>query len=859
MKVRKLPKLHGNLLNIALLVFVAALLVFAILLVRVKLLQNAQSLGMSLVHSYAVEEELNVSTLENDLILAGQFIDDLLQNGGSSADIQTWLSGYFSKLADTIGEGLVDFYAVIDGEIIAANPWEGDATYPYEDTSWYRLAIQGGGQAVRGEIYPDAITGQMVLTISKALEREGCVLAMDVYIQNESLHNTAQTLPKDCSYFLCDQNGQLIYSKTKWDIQQQSLQAYTDYIMGGIKDGSLLAYDAFVVDTEGVSRGIYYQTMDNGWTVILTIPAQSILIGEQNTVVYVMAGLALVLFLVLSYMTILDALRSRSMKKADDTAHMLGDSFYSIYRVNVRDGTYEAIKMYQDLVDKLPKKGSYSALLATMQPLVKPSTYRAFEVNFSLESICQRMDQGIADYGGDYQRLFDGTYRWVNIRTLYDRERAPDAVILCFRDVDEEKRRELQTTLILQNALDTAQKSTQAKSEFFSRMSHDMRTPLNAVIGCCALAQKSYASGDVEKLPEYLKKIQFAGQQLLELIHDILDLSQLDAGKADLNQQAVDLQALLVNTADIFRDRAQEEGKVLTVHMDLREPNVIGDAKKITQIVNNLLSNAIKYTNPGGTIHLEARQFDVQKHSKYQIVVEDTGIGMSPSFLEHLFEPYARETAFSSHSTIGTGLGMPIVKGLVQQMNGEIGVESVLGQGSRFTVTFPLEAAPPAERTPSEPAPACPESFQWEGRTILVAEDNELNREILTEILMDFGAKVLPAVNGQQAVQVFASVPLYSVDAILMDMQMPILDGCQAASAIRQLDREDAPFVPIIAVTANAFAEDIARTTQAGMDDHVSKPIDSTVLSQTLQKLMGEWDHSRNSSGKAPAESGSDK
>ncbi len=850
MKAGRSSRLYGAVLSIVLLVFVAVLLLFMIGLVRTKLLQNTQDLGMALVESYSVEEEMNISNLEKEVILAGNYVDEITSDGGTGEEIQDWLESYFSKLINVMGEGMIDAYAVVDGHIIAANPWEGDESYSYSETEWYRRALEAQGEVVCGEVYTDAITGQRIFTISKELERDGDVFALDVYVQNPALHNTTHSLPEDGSYYLCDENGNLLYAMAKWDIDDDQLQEYANYILSGIADGSLAAYDSFFKDMDGVNRGVYYREMSNGWTVIMTLPVNSILMGERNIVVYVMAVLALALFLVVTLMTVQDILRNRRMKKADDTAHMLGDSFYAIYRVNFRDGTYEAFKAYDDLKSELSKRGDYARLLQGIRAKVKPSTYRAFEVSFSLDSIRQRAAQGIADYGGDYQRRFDDEYRWVNIRTLYDPSITPDEVILCFRDVDEEKRRELQHTIILQEALEEAQKSTRAKSEFFSRMSHDMRTPLNAIIGCCDLAEKSHTEDDHGKVWEYIKKIQFAGNQLLGLINDILELSRMESGKHRLNYEEIDLKALLENTADIFRDRAQEDGKTLEVSLDFRESHVLGDEKKISQIVNNLLSNAIKYSEAGDRIRLEARQFDFQEHSKYQIVVEDTGIGMSESFLEHLFEPYSRETTFSSRSTVGTGLGMAIVKSLVQQMSGEISVQSQLGVGSRFTVTIPLKTVqePPVDAEKRPIQQPFSEEFDWSGRRILVAEDNELNREIVTEILKQFGAQVLPAVNGAEAVQVFSGTEVYSIDAILMDMQMPQMDGCQAAMAIRHLKRADAGGVPIIAVTANAFAEDIDQTTKAGMNDHVSKPIDSKVLRQTMQKLIGEWDAHRGTS-----------
>ena len=848
MKIQKLCRWYSIILNAVLLIVVAALLLFIVVLVRNKLLQNAQNLGDALVQSYAVEEEMTIESLEREAELISQYVDDLSADGGDFSTVQTWLSGHFSKLIKTMGKDMVDFYAVINGQIVAANPWEGDDTYQYQDTDWYRQAVEAGGAVVCGEVYEDAITGQRIFTISKALNDHGDVFAMDVFAQNPAFHNTAHTLPEDCSYYLCDSSGALLYSVTKWDASPQDLQRYADYMLAGIADGSLRSYDSSVEDMEGVARGVYYQTMPNGWTVILTIPINSILMGERNTVVYVIAGTAMVSFFALVFMTLRDAARSRKMKRVDDTAHMLGDSFYAIYRVNFVEGTYETLKTYDNLQSNIPSCGAYSQLLQAISSVVRPSTFQAFEKSFSLESIRQRVSQGIADHGGDYQRRFGGTYRWVNIRTLYNPELIPNEVILCFRDVDAEKRREMQHTLILQEALDAAQKSTTAKSEFFSRMSHDMRTPLNAIIGCCNLAEKSYKANDQNRVWEYIKKIEFSGNQLLDLINDILELSRMEAGKNSLDQKELDLKQLLTSIADIFRDGAQEEGKTLEVSLHFRESIVVGDEKKISQIVNNLLSNAVKYSNAGDTIRLEARQFDFQEHSKYQIVVEDTGIGMTPSFLEHLFDPYSRETTFSSHPTVGTGLGMAIVKSLVQQMNGEISVDSTLGKGSRFVVTLPLKTPHKQEPVRIREPEAAEASFDWTKRRILLAEDNDLNREIASEIIQQFGAQVLTAANGAEAVRIFQAQEPGSIDVILMDMQMPEMDGCQAAAAIRQLNRPDAGGVPIIAVTANAFAEDIDRTTKAGMNDHISKPIDPTILRKTMQKLIMERETSRNTS-----------
>lgn len=827
----------GTILNIALLLVVTILLVFIISLVRIKLLLNAQNMGDALTHSYAIEEENNILALQRYTMLAGEYLDEFLEQGSDSEEIATWLSSYFDKLASVIGEGVVDPYAVINGRIVAANPWEGDSDYPYQDSMWYLQALEADGDVVCSDVYEDAITNRRVLTISKMLKSSGDVFAMDVYIQNTELHSDPATLPESSSLYICDESGTLIYSVVNAKVTDEQLQTYADFLLTGYVDGSLLGYDATFDDYNGITKSAYYYRMDNGWTVILTLPVNSILMGERNMVFYVVAVVAGFIFAALVFMTIRDFAQNRKMNRSAGTIQMLGESFYAVFRINFKDGTYEGIKIYEDLQNVLTPNGNYSEVVNAMQTVVKPETFDKFAHSFSLESIRERVKQGISDYGGSYERRFGDTYRWVNVRTIYMPDIAPDEVILCFRDVDGEKRRELQQHRILQNALESAQNSVKARSEFFSRMSHDMRTPLNAVIGCCELAQKNYEAGNYAKLEDYLNKIAFSSKQLLDLINDILELSRMEAGKNALTEKSFDLKELIQNAADVFATLAEKDNKKFELQIHFQKSKVIGDPQKILQIINNLLSNSFKYSNEGALIALKARQFGDHKVQKYQIIVEDTGIGMSADFLNRLFEPYSRETMFAEQSKLGAGLGMSIVQNLVHQMDGEISVKSELHKGTCFTVTIPLKCSDDAHQEPEKEQPT-QKSFTWTGKRILIAEDNELNMEILQEILQELGVVVLPAMNGEEAVRVFSESEPFSIDAILMDMQMPVMDGCQASIAIRALERPDAQKVPIIAVTANAFTEDIDKTSQAGMNDHISKPVDVRLLMQILGKLI---------------------
>lgn len=828
--------LNSIVLSITTLVVVATLLLVGIGLVRDKMMRNTQQMGMSLAESYARETQSRLDGFARVFDMAWMYTIRDVDANMSEERMQEGMAEYQQNVHELFGGHVADLYAVIGGQIVAANPWTGDGVYDYSDTDWYQRALASPDEVIFSDVYEEAITGDQIFTLSKAIDTEGDVLVMDVYINQGDVLDLEISLPSTYHFYLFDTNGRLLYRLID---RQATDPAYAEQLISGVRDGSLFAYDAQIVDPKGVARGVYYAEMDNGWTVVMTIPIQKVLMGEKDPVIYSLIGVALIAFVTLLFMVVRDILNLRRLAETEKTIRVLSDSFFAIYRVDFEAGTYRAIKTSPDLRGTFAESGDYDMLLAQVKKRVHPEAYAEFEQDFSLKSIAQRVKENVLDYGGDYQRMFGGSYHWVNVRTIYQRHILPGEVILCFKDVDVEKRQQMQHMMILQEALDTAKTSAKARNTFFNTMSHDMRTPLNAVIGYSELIRRT--PGDAEKVTGYIKKVEFAAKQLLMLINDILEMAKLEAGKSALDVKEFNLNEYLTEVCEMFRAQAERQQKHFELSVQIKDPVVKGDSFKIGQIMNNLLSNALKYSCEGAEIKVEARQFDYQKHSKFQIVVADTGIGMSEEFLNHIFEPYARETHFTPRTTEGTGLGMPIVKSLVQQMSGEITVESAVGKGSRFTVTLPLEVVEQhdgpvigAAAGEASGEAAAEAAGSLAGQTILVAEDNELNMEIVTELLTMSGVQVIGAANGAEAVEKFQRSAPYSVDAILMDMQMPVLDGCGAARAIRRLDRPDAAVVPIVAVTANAFAEDVDRTTAAGMNAHVSKPIDMDRLLEAL-------------------------
>lgn len=834
---KKMPVISlGNMLNIALLILVVLLLVTGVVLVRDKLMHNTQEMGVSLAKSYATETQLRLDDYTKALEVASQYVNDLVGEQASAEEIRSWMADYSGKLTSAFGEHIVNPYAVIDGRIIFINAGKAKKDYDYTSAGWYQRAVRAGGEPVFSDLYEDAVTGDSVFTVSCQLQGQGNVLAMDIYIENEKVMDIASSMPHSYHFYLFDSKENLVYSITNLRMGTEKAKTYLTDLIHGVQDGSLFAYDTTITDLQGRDRGVYSADLDNGWSVIMTIPIQEILMGEQSIVVYILVGLSVILFLAIAFMVLRDIRSRKQMTDDGNTIRVLSDSFFAIYRVNFKNGTYISIKMSPDLRKTLPRRGNYTALLEAVKSVVRSETYQDFSKSFSISSIRERVEDEIPDYGGDFLRRYGEDYRWVNIRTIYDKSMASDEVVLCFRDVDSEKRQQMQHTLLLKDALDAARESTKAQNVFFSSMSHDMRTPLNAIIGFASLAQQG--PKDCERHMDYLHKIEFSAKQLLSLINDILEMSKIEAGNHSLDSKAFNLREFVMESADMFKTQAEQEGKEFSIDMELKHENVKGDPFRISQMLNNLLSNAFKYSDRGAGVRLEIREFEKENDSDYQFVVADTGIGMSEEFVTHIFDPYARETHFAAKATLGSGLGMTIVKKLVQQMGGEIQVESELGKGSRFTLTLPLETVigSEVESLEKETEEICGANLS--GYTILIAEDNELNMEIAAEILSMNGAEILKARNGQEAVEVFRSSEPHSIDAVLMDLQMPVMDGCEAARSIRNLDRADAKTIPIIAATANAFEEDMERTASAGMNAHVSKPLDFGALQQVLKKYL---------------------
>ena len=389
----------------------------------------------------------------------------------------------------------------------------------------------------------------------------------------------------------------------------------------------------------------------------------------------------------------------------------------------------------------------------------------------------------------------------------------------------------------LQVAVEKAESANRAKSTFLFNMSHDIRTPMNAIIGYADLASRH--SDDPAKLKKYMENIQVCGQNLLMLLNNVLDLARIENDKTEMEYSVSDVEKDFRNCIAMFRNQADSKGQTLTVTAHLLHPYVYVDIPHLTEVCTNLVSNAVKYTGAGGTIRCDVTQKPGEKEGWCDTVVTvaDNGIGMSQEFQKHIFEPFERERTSTVSKVEGSGIGMGIVKKLVGLMGGTVEVESRIGVGSTFTVTIPCriasedETQAKRETNPSDQKCLC-------GTRILLTEDNDLNAEIATELLQEEGCTVDRAKDGVECVDMLEKAANGTYQLILMDIQMPVMNGYDAARKIRRLDDPQKANIPIIAMTANAFTEDRQVALDAGMNDHIAKPINMNVLVPTLRKYL---------------------
>lgn len=539
--------------------------------------------------------------------------------------------------------------------------------------------------------------------------------------------------------------------------------------------------------------------------------------------------------------------REKEQEKYFNIIKALSSNYFTVYLVNgeldkgICYRVPDSINMLYGLVEG--NEYPYSTTIERyIYDFIIPSEAEAMRSFLTLSNIKKLLDDS-ERVSKIYTSRFNGEEHYMRVTVARaDVNQKQNHFIIGFADVDNKVKAELEQQKELRRALKRAEAASRAKSTFLSNMSHDMRTPMNAIIGFTNLAADCL--DDKQQLNDYLAKINSSSTHLLNLINDILDMSRIESGKVTIKEEKVMLSTLIDELNNILETDIDKKQLTFTTNTDdLINPYVYCDKLRITQILVNCLNNAVKYTPDGGSITFTVTEIptDEPEYSTYQFVIKDNGIGMSEEFLKHIFEPFERERTSTVSGIQGTGLGLSITKNVVEMMNGTIKVTSKEGEGSKFTIELPLKLIRPdmsADDDDNKSSITENVSIKDMPYHLLLVEDNELNAEIASTILTASGFTLDYAADGKIAVDMVSSSPAGTYDTILMDIQMPIMNGYEATQAIRALKDSDKADIPIIAMTANAFEEDKKAALQAGMNAHIAKPIDIEVMLNTLNEIL---------------------
>ena len=526
----------------------------------------------------------------------------------------------------------------------------------------------------------------------------------------------------------------------------------------------------------------------------------------------------------------------KQVKKTRQALYALGTAYYHISRLNLKTGKIELVKRSRKMcMDIKDNTADWDPQFEVIESIIAEPFVQKYIDFFDIRTMAARLHNK-ESMSSEFKKKNGSWFLSMVVPHSYDKNGNVTSVLIANRDVTDEKLRELRQEEELREAKLKAECANKAKSAFLFNMSHDIRTPMNAIIGYADLATRHLQ--ETEKLGRYLEEIQICGKELLSMLGNVLDLARIENNKVEMEYTVSNVRECFENCVTMFRQQAESKNQTLSLTEQIMYPYVYMDAPHLSEICLNIISNAIKYTNTGGTISCSVLQESCKEDWCNMIItITDNGIGMSEEFQKHIFDAFERERNSTASHIEGSGIGMGITKKLIELMNGTIEVKSKQGEGSSFTVTVPCRKAL-KEDTLEKKNTNLHNKNCLNGVRILLVEDNEINIEIARELLMEEGCLVETANDGVACIDMIEKADADYYKLILMDIQMPVMNGYDATLAIRKMKDTKKSRIPIIAMTANAFAEDVQKVLSVGMNDHVAKPVDINILVSTMMKYL---------------------
>lgn len=841
--------------NIIVLAVFVCVIVLGTNILQKSLIENTNKMGLTLAENYSLEAESNVRICESVLTMSVNYLGEREQEQVALEELKEGLYPFMDGLTELYGKGHVQIYAGAMGgkEIISNHPKiEAMKDYPFQETDYYQGALAAQGEIYLSPAYTDIVTDLPVVTMCKVIPSTGSFVAIDMLFSCFEVNNANLTLPRDASYYLMGTKGTLLYYKTPNQYSYEDYQRFVDSMMEHANREKKSQVLENIKVANGTYRNVYFHHMNNGWTAMLTIPEDEIFSGLDlfRCVCLVLVAFGIVMVVLLAVWNYKQEEKNKALLEErnqmaernriyQNAMNGTAQAYRAIYYIDVVSGRYEML--YPDREDR-SESGDYNTQFVASRfetNLIAEEHREQLEEFLKLSHILKQLESKDHVEFQYKRKGKDGTYEWcstaITVAETIDGKTV--AVTLAIRSIDEIIHREEKQREMLSLAVERAEAANLAKSEFLSRMSHDIRTPMNAILGMITVAKMHM--DEKERVIDALNKITVSGKHLLGLINEVLDMSRIESGRVSLTEKAFNLSDTMENLLTVFH--SQIETKEMELHVNivkLEHEDVIGDEQRLQQIFMNIMGNAVKFTPPKGRIdiQIEEKPSHITGSGYYEFVFADTGIGMEKDYINQIFEPFSRAEDSRTDKIEGTGLGMTIAVNIARMMNGDIKVESTLGKGSKFTVSVYLKQNRIIKKEVS--AFTALEAFQqkdYSGKRVLLVEDNELNMEVASELLSVVGIQVEQALDGKMAVDRVLEKEPGTYDLIFMDIQMPVMNGYEAAKAIRLCEREDLKQIPIIAMTADVFADDIRKSEAAGMNGHISKPIDIEKLEKMLQ------------------------
>ena len=527
----------------------------------------------------------------------------------------------------------------------------------------------------------------------------------------------------------------------------------------------------------------------------------------------------------------------KQVQKNRQAVHALGTAYYLILRLDLKTKRAELVKRTRKMnIGMKDNNTEWNHQIEIIKNMIAEPFVQKYMEFFDIQTMAARLHNK-ESMSSEFKKKDGSWFLSMVVPQNYDKNGNVTSVLIANRDVTDEKLRELRQEEELREAKLKAECANKAKSSFLFNMSHDIRTPMNAIIGYAELASRHLQ--ETEKLGRYLEKIQICGKELLSMLGNVLDLARIENNKVEMEYTVSNVHECFENCIIMFQQQAESKNQRLSLTEQMIYPYVYMDEPHLSEICLNIISNAIKYTNTGGIISCDVRQESCEKEDwcNMIITITDNGIGMSEEFQKRIFETFERERNTTFSHIEGSGIGMGITKKLIELMDGTIEVKSKQGEGSRFTVTIPCRKASEDDSQVKKNSNMCNKNC-LKGVRILLVEDNEINTEIATELLTEEGCIVETANDGVVCIDMIEKADADYYKMILMDIQMPVMNGYDATLIIRKMKDAKKARIPIIAMTANAFAEDIQKVLSVGMNAHVAKPVDMNILVPTMMKYL---------------------